>query len=489
MRSAMKAIWLAWFVLVGGIAGCGQPRALSPGNSDRAIQVVCVGNTATGEGTSDPALQQTAKATLAVCDGLRPMADVRTVPSTEPTYSEVVQTLRALDSSRPRVLIYAGHGYVDTSSKLRFAFRGSPPDGFSFRDVALALAQADASSAARAGAWAVVVLDACDSAYADVRGIPVPLSVLAAGYGRVTAELPRVESSSALNGIFTRALDAALHGEADKPPIGNGDDVVTDHEAADYINERISGERAKWLRGHDRSFLRNTACARTRPGIEHAADPTCDEAEAWWRAPVAVVRSDTQAELPISATVRSAAARLELTDQTNTLRVTDATDYARLEATRPPSADRPWTPSRIPNRRSYELKAGPSAIRGTYIELRRASDGAVLWAETFPPGVDGPSLWDAALPHLPRAISPLVWGTHPEAQESLWLLVDGRFPTRTVRARRAGARAPIEGIGLEINFSESSPAPCPGTSGQCVFVKRPRALEGSPADWIFEEDP
>jgi hypothetical protein len=157
------------------------------------------------------------------------------------------------DQGKAKLLYYVGHGQLgDSSARLELlpAGLGSAP-----------VPASDLLNAqGKEGEPSAVILNSCDSGYADVRPSSGeerhPRSVVGAGYGWVTA-LPRDTAlQDDIQGAklteFGHWTAVALEGAADDPPYGNCDGTVVDSELVRFVNAALAD--AARMSPHERKY-------------------------------------------------------------------------------------------------------------------------------------------------------------------------------------------------------------------------------------------
>jgi hypothetical protein len=169
--------------------------------------------------------------------------------------------LKQLGPDRPRIVFYAGHGKRDPkTNQVSWPAEGG--------DIPLSeVLRAIDPGAGPDRPWSTLIMNSCESAYADLRGIEGRVSVIGSGWGKVSAEPNRLDDPESLT-RFGESLLAGIAGAADVLPEGNCDGVVTDGELSRTIGAALARAARK-------------------------------DSRLWHVAPVAALRRNGTAELPL----------------------------------------------------------------------------------------------------------------------------------------------------------------------------------------------
>ena len=167
----------------------------------------------------------------------------------EPTLKNVLGKIKAVASSAgpdDMILFYfSGHGFPDEKEGHNYlAVKDTDPEllpkfGIGLHEIYRYFDESDARAK-------VILLDACHSGARKDKGYDTRLSgdFLFNGEGSVTIASSQFDQSSydwgqKRAGAFTWYLTSGLQGEADAPPYGNGDGLITSHELEQYVTKQV----------------------------------------------------------------------------------------------------------------------------------------------------------------------------------------------------------------------------------------------------------
>ncbi len=492
----------------GHTVSAGPPGIEHSKPMETVVQVLCVANATTESGGQDHDIVTAGMQLVRLCDSLEKVPGVaaesipRDPQSSLLSRPQLEKTLANLRPDRGRVLIYLGHGIFDEvrgprTLSVPLAKPGGGAELWTFREIAQALIRGRPASGPPSG-WAAIVMNACDSGYADIAQLStppsaVPFTLIGAGYGNVALREPKGRSAR-LTGdgraVFMDALEGALMGGADRPPIGNTDGVISDRELFEYVNLYIKSRRLAWLVGGRPSTAGNAA----------------KETAFWMRAPLAVWKSEADQELPIAQT-RAVSQFVPLAARNRTLWVLDACGVPEITRALGGEASslgfQVNVAARIETAQSEDswlLNILPSSLNAPnarcYVELRRARDRRIVWADTLDrplaPAVSSIVVAKEArliARRLPRRLQLFDWGAAtPGSAPWVGVSVEGSFPTKPVRLVSYESYFERRASGAPLDLSSRFVAPCPGAQGQCFLLPRPQTLEHQPlSEWLLLE--
>ncbi len=429
------------------------------------------------------------------------------------------------------LVYYVGHGTVRPSGELALLPDGADAPSRSAADLM------PAGSAARA-----VIINACDSGYADARsGGPAgpPTAMIGSGYGWVTA-LPRDTGRAggqarAQLTAFGHWVEVALSGAADDPPIGNCDGAVTDVELVSFVNTSLRDTQdddespraympfAVLKRDAQRPVVllklaRARPCAAERVRVLRALGARADlpaelRAIAAWRAASGNGPSPRLASGYLLVQTRPAPTGLGGA-------ATAARDF--VDATKDTGNDQPWRAVHF-DAADADTLARQLAIYVDDVELRilRISDSVSptrVFADLIDPRegntlltrelalpadaglaqmiprridlVDLPVAFDSGADRAPvvgrwRDVAGCPTGKRPQPQ--LLIEVHGAVPATPVRlvpSDQAQGGAVVELPPL--TGAQVTPVPCAAPVGQCFMVPNPGCVRRPPAQWKVE---
>lgn len=397
----------------------------------------------------------------------------------------------------------AGHGERDdTSVSLKSAQTKLPASQLLAK---LALAQRSAPFA--------LLLNTCHSGHIMLPPTLQPWTLLGAAFG----ETPSLSPTGAGRTVFGDAVALALEGAADCAPIGNGDGVVTDAEAFELVSQRLAGQallapppgEPDLLTGPPGGVLKRNvdaelplarsrfaAClARTRPAsqpddeLSRSAAAYADVLKigAAFKQPArsrrflfVLAAGELAAQVaPLLAQLRAFEAGLAKAEGRPGWMVAAATAAESELVARARAA-------------SYLdvllLSASHAALGGTYLELRRARDGSVLWGKRYALGLlvaDVAEAGRAVAQRLPRRFSLLRTSRARDAL-SVLLRVTAQ-PARNLSVL-SWADFPKPSFASARAFAVAGGAPCPGGFGQCFQVHDDDIYEKA-EQWLVVDSP
>ena len=413
-----------------------------------------------------------------VCKALAGTADIPKVPFDE---QGLLDRLAKLPADRPRIVFYAGHGIRDAKTN-----QVSLPVAGGAVPLGRVLAALDARAAnTPPGSWSVLIMNSCESAYADLREAKGQLSVIGSGWGRVSAAPDRGDDPQSLT-RFGAALTDGLSGLADAAPIGNCDGVITDGELSRFIDERMAraarADTELWRLAPVAAIRRNRAVdvplaqlatpargcqkaeAKAEPKNRPGAAPSPPLASAFTARLDSVARlrawAAPEAARPLVAVLAPAAAGAivsglaKIGDITgveivpvNPLRIEDVAAAERRAASVP----------------TFWLEIRPGQAGEWYFELVRGRDRATTWAASFPADRPAQEIVAAVAPRLPRELRVL----RPFGRSDGQLRVTANWTGGALETADWGSLAAGNPTWQRVELKEPRPGACPDFAGLC----------------------
>lgn len=346
-----------------------------------------------------------------VCAALGSRPDALDQPFDE---RELLAKLATLPADGPRIVFYAGHGLRNPgTNEVSLPLKGKTTVRLSKVLAALDPGKRDT--------WSALIMNSCQSAYADLRGVNGHVVVMGSGWDKVSADPNRGDDPESLT-RFGAALAAGLAGSADAPPVGNCDGVVTDGEISRFIDEEMARAARKnvelWRMAPVAAIRRNRAVdvplrllpqadARCRaPERAPPAAPPPLEPFAKRIASVERLREGAAPQVlpPLVAVAVSPADALADDVWAGLTQIAQNTG---IEIVRVDPAERElvkswaWKAAALP---IYLLEISDAGTSERYLELVRARDRATTWATFAPRGQPASALVTLIAPALPRSL-------------------------------------------------------------------------------------